>query len=460
MEDQRMFSIEHTMPLISKFLEGRRRVIRDNFKHKWDKFAEFMQTASREDALSQLLSLDGVQGNEKAKQFKLWLQSAGKSKQAVEGYITGIRSFMRYCRRIGAIDWTLTYAACGRPRRVLADLVPLDLAPLEKLEGDSLEAKTARLILQALATARTENTRRTYRQAFQHFALFLKKPSVHSALAHLLLQRRGEANSIALDYQAWMTQQRLSGATINVRLAALRSLVYHAYLNGLVEWKLEVRGPRLESYADLSGPSHEKIAGVLASLEANDHAISKRDRAIILMLYGLGLRASEVRNLDFRHLDFQRERVSIKGKARDKREWLSLPPQVAEAIKDWLRHRGMEDGPLFTGFKEGGRIARESIWRITTGYGLGRPHGLRHTGITRALDLTNGNYRKVKLFSRHKRVDTILRYDDNRLDLGGEVASAVSADIAGEAARIEVPAARQAIGGFKMVWDSTRRESI
>ena len=51
-----------------------------------------------------------------------------------------------------------------------------------------------------------------------------------------------------------------------------------------------------------------------------------------------------------------------------------------------------------------------------------RPHGLRHAAITEALELTGGDVRRVQRFSRHRSLQTLLRYDDNRQDLAGGVA--------------------------------------
>src|SRR5437660_1206522 len=59
-------------------------------------------------------------------------------------------------------------------------------------------------------------------------------------------------------------------------------------------------------------------------------------------------------------------------------------------------------------------------------------HGLRHAAITEALDLTGGNVRAVQRFSRHRDVRVLERYDDNRRDLGGEVAKQVAASVPGE----------------------------
>jgi integrase/recombinase XerC len=54
--------------------------------------------------------------------------------------------------------------------------------------------------------------------------------------------------------------------------------------------------------------------------------------------------------------------------------------------------------------------------------------GLRHLAVTEALDATRGDYRKVMKFSRHAKVETILRYDDNRLDVAGEMAGMIAGE--------------------------------
>lgn len=60
-------------------------------------------------------------------------------------------------------------------------------------------------------------------------------------------------------------------------------------------------------------------------------------------------------------------------------------------------------------------------------YGLGRPHGLRHLAITEGLDFTGGDVRRGRAFSRHADANTLLRYDDARTDMFGEVARRVAA---------------------------------
>jgi integrase/recombinase XerC len=54
------------------------------------------------------------------------------------------------------------------------------------------------------------------------------------------------------------------------------------------------------------------------------------------------------------------------------------------------------------------------------------PHRLRHTSITLALDAVGGDVRRVQRLSRHVRLETLQIYDDNRLDLQGEVTNELS----------------------------------
>jgi integrase/recombinase XerC len=54
-----------------------------------------------------------------------------------------------------------------------------------------------------------------------------------------------------------------------------------------------------------------------------------------------------------------------------------------------------------------------------------KPHGLRHSAITRVLDFTNGDICKVRQFSRHKSHDLLIRYDDNRKDFAAEISNLV-----------------------------------
>jgi integrase/recombinase XerC len=54
------------------------------------------------------------------------------------------------------------------------------------------------------------------------------------------------------------------------------------------------------------------------------------------------------------------------------------------------------------------------------------PHRIRHSGITAALDATDGNVRKVQKLSRHANLNTLMIYDDNRQNIQGELSDLLS----------------------------------
>lgn len=154
-------------------------------------------------------------------------------------------------------------------------------------------------------------------------------------------------------------------------------------------------------------------------------------------------RRGEAVELDREHVDLSSGTVQVRGKGRRQRDALRLPEPTADALRAWLTWRGDGPGALFTSLdpaSRGHRLTGHSVYRMIRRLGdrLGlraRPHGLRHAAITEALDLTHGDARAVRRFARHASLDTVLVYDDNRRDLGGQVARLVagSAEMGGPA---------------------------
>ena len=113
------------------------------------------------------------------------------------------------------------------------------------------------------------------------------------AAKHLLALTHGEANALVLRYRAALIRSGLAPATINRRLAALRSLVQLARLLGLVPWHLSVPGVEAIPYRDTRGPGKEGYQRLLAVLEGTESAKAHRDHAIIRLLFDLALRREE-----------------------------------------------------------------------------------------------------------------------------------------------------------------------
>jgi integrase/recombinase XerC len=286
-------------------------------------------------------------------------------------------------------------------------------------------------LLALFLSGRRPKTLEAYRGDLECFRAFVGAASVGEAIEDLLVQGHGGAHALALRYRAALLKSRLAPATVNRRLAALRSLVQLACKLGRVSWQLSVPGVEVNPYRDTRGPGKEGFHRLLAALEDQEEVKAHRDKAILRLLFDLALRREEVVRLDREDIDLRRGRVAVLGKKRTQKEWLSLPVPTRSAIEAWLAVRGEMPGSLFLRLDRGGpakRLTGRSVHRIVralgehVGLGIVRPHGLRHAAITEALELTRGDVRAVQRFSRHRDLRTLMIYDDNRQDLAGEVA--------------------------------------
>lgn len=293
-------------------------------------------------------------------------------------------------------------------------------------------------LIQSFLSGRNKKTIAAYRQDLDDFRAFLNAPSLDDAAAFLLSCGHGKANGIALAYKTNLIDRGLQSATVNRRLAALRSLVKLARTLGMTNYTLEVENMRHTSYRDTKGPGkagYKTMLNQAATWKKEPKGI--RDQAILHLLYDLGLRRGEVVNLDFADLDLNAGTLAILGKGRTEKINLTLPNETKASLHSWVQIRGDEPGPLFLNLdparKGDGRLTGNGLYRTIKALGKKsglksvRPHGLRHSAITEALTLTNGNYRAVVKFSRHANIQTITLYDDNRQDIGGTVAAMVAA---------------------------------
>jgi integrase/recombinase XerC len=300
---------------------------------------------------------------------------------------------------------------------------------------DLLAGAASDRLVAAFLAGRNVRTLAAYRADLEAFRLFAGEKTTEAVAQRLLNSAHGDANGLALAFKSRMVEQGLAPATINRRLAALRSLVKLANTLGMVPWALIVENVRSQSYRDTRGPGRDGFRRLWARGQARPDAKGLRDSAIIRLLHDIGLRRGEVVSLDVEHVDLDGTRVFILGKGRTEREPITLPAPTKTALVAWLEVRGTAPGPLFLNYdragKGDGRLTGAAVYHVvrTLGDAVGmnvRPHGLRHLAITEALDLTQGDVRAVQKFSRHRDVRVINRYDDNRQDLAGDVARMVA----------------------------------
>ena len=310
--------------------------------------------------------------------------------------------------------------------------------PLATVPNSSSSLAVGRAaIVETFLAGRTPRTFEAYGQDLQNFSRFIGARSSEEAVRRLLDHGKGEANATAHAYRADLVGRGLAPSTINRRLAALRSLVKLARLFNKVDYTLDVESVKSSPYRDTRGPGRAGVRLLLDELDRHQDAKAKRDRALVRLLYDLGLRRGEAVGLDMADVDLKAGTVSILGKGRTEKETLTLPDPTRNALEAWVSVRGTKEGPFFVNYDraaKGERLTGRSVARILDALGgaVGlkvRPHGLRHAAITEALDKTNGNVRMVQRFSRHRDGRVLGLYDDNRQDLGGEVARLVAGSV-------------------------------
>lgn len=294
---------------------------------------------------------------------------------------------------------------------------------------------TADTILRQWREGKSENTIRSYEHDLEDFAQYFANAlrialplapgdRIAWALTQLFRQSSPSAHEIALGFRHFMQSANLSASSINRHLATLRSVTKLGRMLGMMTWYLEVPGVRGEKRRRTAGPT---VADVRRMLDATsgDSEADTRDYAIVLTFFCVGLRVSELCGLNVDETNLERGNTWIKGKGRRERELVPLPAPVIDAIKRYLKYRGETAGPLFLtrgarGKNRDGRLETRSVLRIVRNLGQRCGlhvwcHALRHSAITTALEAAGKagiGLDKVKAYSRHSAIGTLLIYAD------------------------------------------------
>lgn len=292
-----------------------------------------------------------------------------------------------------------------------------------------------------LKDQRSPQTRRNYRQNTAAFFrwLYQEDPSPETVAAFLQLEQ-GQAIAALVNYRAWLRDNGSTEATRNAHLAAVKSLVKFGRKVGKCSYSLEdIKSEPVIAYRDTRGVDAPTYKQMLGLCDRNTLAGS-RDYALLRLLWDTALRRGEVSKASLE--DLAEGRLWILGKGRgNQKEAITLASQTSEAIAQWLELRQQQGklkptDPLFCALDKahlGHRLSGTSIYRIVRGYGeavgvqrIFSPHRVRHSSITAALDANEGNVRATQQFSRHRSIETVQRYDDNRINLQGQVANTVA----------------------------------
>lgn len=306
---------------------------------------------------------------------------------------------------------------------------PLEASLNAKIERhfDSLDTEPD-VLSHFFADKRSANTKRAYeKDVNDFFESMTGQPATPDSILEFLHLERSSAVSVVLKYKAKLIDRGLKEATVNRRLSAIKSLVAMGRKLGVCNYSLEdVKGEKVTKYRDTSGISSEAFKAVLLLCDRSTLQ-GKRDYALLRLLWGNALRRNEVSQLNINDFDPDERTLRILGKGRGtETEVIDLGEATTLAMLEWVERRGRspDSSPLFIsldfanyGHRLTGDGLRKIVVRLCSASGIKKvisPHRIRHSAITAALDATDGNVRKVQKLSRHKQLDTLMIYDDNR----------------------------------------------
>ncbi|MCB0390550.1 MAG: tyrosine-type recombinase/integrase [Bdellovibrionales bacterium] len=299
------------------------------------------------------------------------------------------------------------------------------LSKINKLTTISQE-ETYKSLMENFFAGKSPNTIQAYRDDLELFREFLKLDHIEDIPCAMFTLDGGSANLLVLSFKNHLDALGRKPSTISRKIAAIRSLVKLARLFGLITWSIEIQNDKVKPYKDTKGPGKSNFEKML-NVVSGDDSKSVRDYAMLRLLYDLGLRVSEVVNLDIGDYSRSEKTLKVLGKGKKDKVTLHLPEATCSAIDNWLRLQSSVTEALFhslTNSCEPKRITRTGIYRIVRSIGekvgiITRPHGIRHLSITEACKLAQAvglPLEEVLDHSRHANVSTLMIYRDRNED--------------------------------------------
>jgi integrase len=218
---------------------------------------------------------------------------------------------------------------------------------------------TAQAIELVTNSLTSEHSKRAYRKALRDFFTWRAEngnPDINKATVNA--------------YRQTLTG---SPASINLKMSAIRKLATEAADNGLLDQTIAngvqrvkgapAHGVRAGNWLTLTQAQRILTAPELTDAQGRANLKAYRDRAILAVMIGGGLRRSEVANLDASHLQQRDSRwviVDITGKGGRVRT-VPIASWVKLAIDEWMQLARIESGLVFRAIHKGGHITHDSV---------------------------------------------------------------------------------------------------
>jgi integrase/recombinase XerC len=272
----------------------------------------------------------------------------------------------------------------------------------------------------------------TNRKAVDQFLASLRQ---RNASAHTLKAYRGDLDTLSVfigqrnlkeidhvairGFLSHLYDKGLGKTSVARSLAALRSLYRWLAQEGLVEQnpaalvstpKLPKKLPRV--------PTIEEMNAVLEGKMPEVASFPQRDLLLFELLYGCGIRNSELVGINLDDIRLSNEAILIRGKGKKER-YVPFGDSVKSALAGYLPARQQilkKNSPALLINQRGGRLTTRSVGRIIKKIAVAKglspdvhPHTLRHAFGTHMLE-EGADLRAIQEMLGHERLSTTQRY--------------------------------------------------
>ncbi|HEY1184322.1 MAG TPA: tyrosine-type recombinase/integrase [Bryobacteraceae bacterium] len=278
-----------------------------------------------------------------------------------------------------------------------------------------LEYEIERYLAGLARTAASTHTLDAYRSDLRQLLEFLSPPGVEPPAPEsidLLLLR---------EWMLWLYRQELEAVSIRRKVAAVRGLFQFLQREGVAAINVArlLRLPKAPQKLPVVMTA-EQMNTLLDDVAAGklERPYPSRDRAMLEVLYGCGVRVSELAGLNLDDLDRAAEEtwMRVRGKGKKERQ-VPLPGQAAAALERYLAERPVarEERAVFLNHR-GQRLGVRGIHGIVKLYATVlcgdpsvHPHGFRHAYATHLL-AGGADLRAIQELLGHARLSTTQKY--------------------------------------------------
>lgn len=273
------------------------------------------------------------------------------------------------------------------------------------------------LVVDSVSSA---HSRRAYARALEDFRCWSN-----------LSERRIFTRETVQQYRTQLESRGMSASAVNLHLTAIRKLAREASANGLLSHEfaaaiIAVKGRPQKGVRPGAWLTLEQ-AQALLNAPSRDSLRGKRDRALLALLLGCGLRRDELANLTWNRVEQREKRwviVDIEGKGNRVRS-VPMPPWAKSALDRWTTAAGIRNGHLFRAIAQKGTVGNgltaQAVYLIVRGYAdrLGiriAPHDLRRT-FAKLAHRGHAPLEQIQLSLGHDSILTTERYLNVRQNL-------------------------------------------